>query len=88
MKKFKGFVNSLLIWIVLFIAVFAVSQMTYSPEDAPKSDDIPYSEFVEKVNAGEVYSVKMQGQQILGTRKDATKFKTYVPNNAQIVELL
>ncbi|MBQ3695826.1 MAG: ATP-dependent zinc metalloprotease FtsH [Alphaproteobacteria bacterium] len=88
MKKFKGFGNSLLIWIVLFIAVFAVSQMTYSPEDTPKSDDIPYSEFVEKVNAGEVYSVKMQGQQILGTRKDATKFKTYVPNNAQIVELL
>jgi len=88
MKKPKGLGSSLLIWVVLFAAVFAISQFTYSPEELKKTDDIPYSEFVEKVKGGDVYAVKMQGQEVFGTRKDASKFKTYVPNNAQIVELL
>ncbi len=88
MNKPKGLGNSLLIWIVLFASVFAISQFTYTAEDLKKTDDIPYSEFVEKVNSGEVLTVKMQGQQVFGTYKDASKFKTYTPNNAQIVELL
>ena len=88
MKKFKGFGKSFIIWTLIFMAVFAISQVTYAPQDTQKTEDIPYSEFTEKVNAGQVYAVKMQGQQILGTYKDATKFKTYVPNNAKIVELL
>ena len=88
MKKPKGLGSSLLIWIVLFGIVFAVSQLTYTPDNFQKTNEIPYSEFVEKVNNGEVYAVKMQGQKIFGTRKDATKFETYAPNNAQIVELL
>ena len=46
------------------------------------------SEFTEKVKTGQVFAVKMQGQQVLGTYKDATKFKTYVPNNAKVVDLL
>ena len=88
MKKPKGLGSSLLIWVALFAAVFAISQFTYSPEKLKKTDDIPYSEFVEKVKSGEVYAVKMQGQEVFGTRKDTSKFKTYVPNNAHIVELL
>ncbi len=88
MNKPKGLGSSLLIWVALFAAVFAISQFTYSPEELKKTDDIPYSEFVEKVKGGDVYAVKMQGQEVFGTRKDASKFKTYVPNNAQIVELL
>ena len=88
MKKFKGLGSSLFVWIMLFAAVFAISQMTYKPMENTKTDDIPYSEFIQKVNAGDVYAVEMRGQQILGTRKDATKFKTYVPNNANVVDLL
>ena len=52
MKKPKGFSGSLLIWIALFIAVFAISQLTYLPDNIQKSDTIPYSQFVEKVNGG------------------------------------
>lgn len=88
MNKSKGLGSSFLIWVILFAIVFGLSQFTYPPEELKKSDDIPYSEFVAKVNSGEVYAVKMQGQNIFGTRKDASKFQTYVPNNAQIVELL
>lgn len=88
MKKTKKFGSSFLIWTLLFAAVFAISQFAYTPEETAITKDIPYSEFVKKVDAGEVYTVKMQGQQVTGTYKDTSKFTTYIPNNAQVVDLL
>ena len=88
MQKPKRFSSSFLIWATLCLIAFGISQITYDPENAEKTEEIPYSEFVKKVESGEVYAVKMQGQQILGTYKDTNKFKTYMPNNAQVVALL
>ena len=88
MKKPKKFLNSFLIWTLLFAVVFGISQLVYTPEDILKTDEIPYSEFVKKIEGNEVFSVKMQGQQVFGTYKDTNKFKTYIPNNASIVDLL
>ena len=67
MKKPKRFSSSFLIWTALCLLAFGISQITYTPENTEKSEDIPYSEFVKKVESGDVYAVKMQGQQILGT---------------------
>lgn len=88
MKKPKKFGSSFLMWTILCAVAFGISQLAYSPENTVKSEDIPYSEFVKKVESGDVYAVKMQGQQISGTYKDTSKFKTYMPNNAQVVDLM
>ena len=88
MKKPKKFLNSFLIWTLLFAIVFGISQMVYTPESALTTEEIPYSEFVKKIESNEVYAVKMQGQQVFGTYQNTNKFKTYIPNNASIVDLL
>lgn len=87
MKKTK-FGSSFLIWTVLIVLAFAVSQLAYEPGNSAKSDEIPYSVFVQKISDGKVIAVKMQGQQVIGTYKDTSKFKTFIPNNAQVVDLL
>ncbi len=89
MKKSTGFARSFFIWTVLVVLVFAVSQLTYAPTNNPNAPQkITYSEFVEKTEAGEVFSVTMQGQNVSGIYKDTKKFATYLPNDADMVALL
>ena len=88
MKKKQGWSKGLLVWIVLFCVALGISQLTYSPEKSGKTEEITYSEFVKKVEAGDVFSVKIEGQYVEGLQKDTAKFKTYIPPEAGVIALL
>ena len=87
MKK-SGFGKSLLTWAAIAAIVFGVAQMSYSEQNMNKSHQITYSEFVNKVSADEVFSVKMEGQSVTGLYKNTEKFSTYLPNDAGVIDLL
>ena len=65
MKKIK-FSKSLLAWIVIFIGVFAIAQITSSDKDTTAPAEISYSEFVQKISSNEVFSVTIEGQTVKG----------------------
>jgi cell division protease FtsH len=55
----------------------------------PKTEDISYSQFVAAADAGEVESVTIKkGNEISGQLRDGTKFKTYAPNDPDLVKML
>jgi cell division protease FtsH len=54
----------------------------------PKEKEIIFSQFVDAVDAGKVASVTIQGNEISGTFQDKTAFKTFAPNDPDLVKTL
>jgi cell division protease FtsH len=69
--------KNILTWVVLFgIILLAVGR--YS-SDAPVATEESYSAFLSEVKSGRVESVVLQGETILGVRKDKSNFRVYNP---------
>ncbi|MGE4554332.1 MAG: ATP-dependent metallopeptidase FtsH/Yme1/Tma family protein, partial [Desulfovibrionaceae bacterium] len=79
----NNFSRNLLIWAA--IAVMIVVLFNLFNQAHVGDVKIPYSTFLQKVDAGEVHSVRIQGQQILGVAGDNTRFTTYAPNDPSLI---
>jgi len=53
-----------------------------------KPPEVPYSEFVSSVEAGEVVEVLIQGQNLTGKYTAGDEFKTFAPQDAEVSKLL
>ncbi len=80
--------GKVLIWIVVVGATLFLFSRFMPPANAPEA--VRYSHFLDEVADGQVDSVVLQGEQIIGTRKDKTQFQSFNPesdNSALIGEL-
>jgi len=76
--------KSILIWLFIFMSVFFVFSLFNTQ---PKPDkEIVFSEFLSRVNAGEVDEVTIKESNIGGLLKDGTKFRTYAANYPDLVD--
>ena len=87
MRK-KKFGKSFGIWLLLFFILAVVANYSYMTDKPIKYQELNYSQFVAKTQAGEIQSATIQGQDVFGKTKDGKDFKTYVPQDAGIVALL
>ena len=71
--------KSLLFWMVL--VVVGVLIWNFSTNFQGKDQPVSFSHFISMVDAGEVESVTIQGNEITGTTKASPneKFRTYAP---------
>jgi len=86
-KKFKGTSRNILLWAGVFflVSLFFLAQLTdYSRE----TKQLSYSNFLKKVEAGEVDKVQIEGQEVYGTLKSKAHFETVVPQPFPDAELL
>ncbi len=75
-------------WVVigaLLVALYSLFQGTSTRESG---SEISYSEFVAKVEAGEVQRVNIQGNLVRGTLQNGSAFKANKPEDPQLVERL
>jgi cell division protease FtsH len=71
--------KSLLFWMVLVVVVVLV--WNFSNSFQQRDSEVSFSDFMEKVNAGQVASVTITGSEVTGVYKAANEtFKTYVPS--------
>ena len=87
MRKRK-FGKSFGVWLFLFFILAVVANYSYTTDKTVKYQELNYSQFVAKTQAGEIQSATIQGQDVFGKTKDGKDFKTYVPQDAGIVALL
>jgi cell division protease FtsH len=73
-------------WLMIVLTAFFIWQ-TWSNQ-RPKVKDIIFSEFIDAVNTGKVASVTIQGNEILGVYQGGTSFKTYAPEDPDLVRML
>ena len=69
--------KNILIWIAIVFALLAVFSR-YMPGGA-EVQEVRYSTFLDDVRTGRVDSVVLQGDQLIGTRKDKSQFRAYNP---------
>ena len=78
--------RNLIFWLMIGLTAIFIWQ-SWSTQ-RPKAKDIIFSEFVGAVNSGTVASVTIQGNEITGQYRNGSSFKTYAPDDPDLVKML
>jgi cell division protease FtsH len=80
------FYKNLALWLVISLMVILLFNMFNHP--GQNKQETSYSEFMAAVSDGEVNQVTIQGNDIYGKYKDGTAFRTFVPNDPDLIRVL
>ena len=80
--------KNLMMWGVIVLLVVGLFNLFKNPKHPVASDTIPFSSFLKNVEDGRVVQVEIKGNDIEGILADGTAFKTYAPNDPNLVEKL
>jgi len=83
----NNFVRNILIWLLLALAFAALFNLFQNPS-AQLAHELAYSDFLEKVEQGEVRQVTIQDHEISGELRSGTPFKTIAPDDPGLIETL
>ncbi|MEP4770757.1 MAG: ATP-dependent zinc metalloprotease FtsH [Roseibium sp.] len=75
------------LWVIIALLLIALFQLFQSPTQNSATDDIAFSEFMNRVDSGDVRNVVIQEQKISGNSSSGP-FQTYAPDGAQYVDEL
>ncbi|MFZ9469644.1 MAG: ATP-dependent zinc metalloprotease FtsH, partial [Rickettsiales bacterium] len=79
----KNFIS----WILIFIVVVSLSNILAS-SDGLTGNKINFSDFMRKVNDGEVVQVDIKGNELEGIGKDSSRFFVHLPQYPNLIEKL
>jgi len=80
------FYKNLALWLVISLVMIMLFNMMTQPGRELKP--VPYTTFLAALEEGEVVDVTIQGSNIEGTYSDGTAFKTYAPDDPDLISLL
>jgi len=83
-----NFSKNLFLWIIVALLLIALFQLFQKQSGPGPSQSMAYSTFLSHVEEGEVSEVKIQGHNISGKLRDGRAFKTYAPDDPNIVDRL
>ncbi len=75
-----GNARNIAFWVVLFLLILMLFNLFNGNQGTMASQTIPYSEFIEKVEAGEVSEVVFDGERATIQSTDNQQFTTVIPN--------
>lgn len=78
--------KNLFTWVIIFTIVMIVSNILTDNGLTGKS--VTFSEFMDNVEAGQVTSVEIKGNDLIGEFQSGERFNTYLPNYPNLVEVL
>jgi len=82
-------VKNLIMWVIIVLLSVGLFNMFQDPNKInSQKDTMPFSNFLNEVDAGRVVEVQIQGNNISGILADGKNFKTYSPNYPELVEKL
>lgn len=82
----KGSLKTLLIWLIIGISIIALFNLLSMPQKSEK--ELIFSEFLLKVQGGEIEELLIKDNTITGKLKDGTQFKTYYINYPELIKEL
>ena len=82
-------VKNLIMWVIIVLLSVGLFNMFQDPNKiSSQKDTLPFSNFLNEVDAGRVVEVQIQGNNISGVLANGKNFKTYSPNYPELVEKL
>ncbi len=85
-ERLNQFSRNLMLWALIVLAMVMLFNMFQQPQGG--ATRIPFTEFMQKVEDGQILSVTMQGQSLTGNTSDNHKIQTYAPKDANLVNQL
>jgi cell division protease FtsH len=82
-----NFGRNLWIWAAVIVLLFVLFEMFQGSANTGSASELPYSEFLNKVNAGEVNNVTIKGPEITLQTGSGT-YTTYAPDDPKLIETL
>jgi cell division protease FtsH len=77
------FYKNLALWLVISLLMIFLFNMFNRPQESRES--VSYSEFLAAATKGEIVSVTIQGSTVSGHYVDGRSFKTYAPNDPNMI---
>jgi len=78
--------KNLALWLIIIATMIFLYNMFSHTK--PSSDEVVFSDFIEAVESGAVEEVTIQGDDIYGKFNDGKKFRTFAPNDPELVKTL
>ncbi|MCL6229210.1 ATP-dependent zinc metalloprotease FtsH [Bartonella bilalgolemii] len=80
--------RSLLIWGIIAVVLIVLFSLFNGDSQRSGNTEISYSEFLQKVENGELKAVTIQGQKLIGKTVDQRAISTYAPRDPGLVQKL
>ena len=81
--------RNLIMWVIIVLLSVGLFNMFQDPNKlSSERDTLPFSNFLDEVDAGRVVEVKIQGNNISGVLANGKEFNTYSPNYPDLVDKL
>ena len=80
--------RSIALWAVIIIALVVMFQMFSTQNTRTNVNELAYSDFITQVEEGKVREVEIRGNDIAGETSDGNPFRTYAPDDPQLVDRL
>ena len=82
-------IKNIAMWAIIVFLTIGLYNMFKGPQPNMKGgDQVIFSEFLNSVDNGEVVKVEIQGNNIKGVYSNGNSFKTYAPNDPNLIEKL
>ena len=77
--------KNLALWVIIAVLIFALFNLFQGAQNRGPHQQVSYSEFLGSVEAGRVRDVTIQGRNITGHFNDNRAFKTYTPDDPNLI---
>jgi cell division protease FtsH len=85
-KAINPFNKGVFIWLFIILLILFLFNIYHKPRK--QFETVAFSDFAESIIADQVSSVLIQGKNITGVMKDGREFKTFAPDDPELVKLL
>jgi cell division protease FtsH len=83
-----GNTRNIAFWVVLLLLLVVVFQLTSGPQTARADGALGYSEFITRVDAGQVAQVTLDGEKVVIKGTDGKTYTTIAPKDDKLVDRL
>ncbi|MDP6564296.1 MAG: ATP-dependent zinc metalloprotease FtsH [Alphaproteobacteria bacterium] len=84
----NNFSRNIALWVIIALLVLALFNLFQGPASRGPSTNLPYSQFLSEVEAGQIRDVTIQGNSIDGHYTGGNAFNSYAPNDPDLVRKL
>ncbi len=76
------------LWFIILLGLVVVVNVMQGPSRSGSSDQLAYSDFLTKVDEGQIRSAEIRGAEIIGRTSNDEEFRTYNPGDTALIQRL
>ena len=84
----NNFGKNIAVWVIISLVLVAIFNVFQGGSTKNSSNAIAYSDFLARVNAGEVREVSIQGDKIFGASSSGVPFYAFIPKEEELANKL